>query len=545
MASSDEEVEIVTPSKSHLRRITDEDDSEMAVDSPAEDSLEALSSGRKRKHLVVVDQSDEDEEIVTEHKRMSRPSTRRQSLSPVETPPSRRASRRLSDKHEASASKQKVQFATLDNCLKKEEEFIDASESADDEGNDTDNFVAAEGEVEYMTIEEADAVIDLHDEIESDDDGRAFQRFGGTRKKSEWFAIYMDYLENCLSDEEYEISHRESLFRDAEEKVERPLCQRRDSLRCNVYWPDELVEAIENFPQLSFGYFSSDNRCDACNRDNHNATVRVTFSGIECNALKLYQKQWSSHLMNCWDSNKARSVTFNLGSVCFNRILLYWSLLQAKTQWCTLIYNQMKQAGGVMSDNIRDKFHSKEYNRLEELQDMVDKFATTSTERNFKATNVWKGIRYEVVVDSVPRREIEDDSDEDKIDLPNAKTMPSPIGTPDNHIVVSSGGADREESRDDYDEEDLPLESDEEFLSEDQSDKAPSPCLICKQRPQDCAMLHGYYVHIYCCFECGKNVYNHDQPCQVCNRPIEKVVHVLPLSSQAERWVRKSLNKKK
>ncbi|EQC30794.1 hypothetical protein SDRG_11555 [Saprolegnia diclina VS20] len=63
-------------------------------------------------------------------------------------------------------------------------------------------------------------------------------------------------------------------------------------------------------------------------------------------------------------------------------------------------------------------------------------------------------------------------------------------------------------------------------------------CLLCQARPRTAGMAHGYYIHIYCCFECGKKVFREQKVCDVCTRPIDRVMHVLPLSTQAEAWIR-------
>jgi hypothetical protein len=77
--------------------------------------------------------------------------------------------------------------------------------TADDE--DLDEFIVADDEVEYMDDDE-EGVMDEHvssaDELneEEDADGHALRMTMQSREPSEWFAIYLRYLEECILDDD-------------------------------------------------------------------------------------------------------------------------------------------------------------------------------------------------------------------------------------------------------------------------------------------------------------------------------------------------------
>ncbi|RHZ14517.1 hypothetical protein DYB37_009206 [Aphanomyces astaci] len=71
-------------------------------------------------------------------------------------------------------------------------------------------------------------------------------------------------------------------------------------------------------------------------------------------------------------------------------------------------------------------------------------------------------------------------------------------------------------------------------LPADESDM----CLVCHKRRRTGGVLHGYYVHVYCCFECAKMLKDKKKPCAVCARPMERVIHLLPLNDEEAARIR-------
>ncbi|EQC32197.1 hypothetical protein SDRG_09949 [Saprolegnia diclina VS20] len=642
--SSDDEVEIITPSKASRRRITEDDEvvaSSMAASLPAPimakrrriteydsdvpgDSPDAPSSGAKRKALVVLDSDSDDDKPATEidsEEEKPAPPPRRQSLM-SSTP--RRSSRRLS----TTPKKKKLTFATLNTCLKTassedEEAFVAASDSAGD-GNasaEDDDFIVGDNHIEYMNDDEVATTngIDENNEehvYSEEEDFEAYRAAHKSRDRDEWFSIYMDYLENCMMDPTFEANNRDKIFLEAEKHVERALCQRRDSLRGLVKWPDDLVEAIEHYPSLSHVPCQYSSTCEACDRSEHLASMQVRFSGMRCGASGLYKKGWSTHLQACRKEQSMHKILFMLGSVCFNRVLLYWSLHQAKFQWCELILRMIKSANGKKpSEAARKSLHAREFRRLKELENLVDNFGEGNHRSKGQAIrNVWKSAsqasderiesrpghisrffepsdaRQELSDDEVQpaaranddaNTETEDEDDDVQVvrktrgplhvsddnstqedDVVQVARMPavpreaaSSIesgydGERSNVIVVSSGRC--EDDEDDEDEEETKHDEfgdDDELVGESDDDNDVEPaggveksalCLLCQARPRTAGMAHGYYIHIYCCFECGKKVFREQKVCHVCTRPIDRVMHLLPLSTQAETWIRNS-----
>jgi hypothetical protein len=70
------------------------------------------------------------------------------------------------------------------------------------------------------------------------------------------------------------------------------VCSRRDALRVNIMWPDELVDAINHASYLRWERLDPADDCEACNRSGHLATFRVFYSGVSCDASELYREGW-------------------------------------------------------------------------------------------------------------------------------------------------------------------------------------------------------------------------------------------------------------
>lgn len=75
-------------------------------------------------------------------------------------------------------------------------------------------------------------------------------------------------------------------------QIERVVCSRRDTLRVNIVWPEELVDAIKNASHLRWERVEPTDDCEACNRSGHLATFRVFYSGVSCDATELYRDGW-------------------------------------------------------------------------------------------------------------------------------------------------------------------------------------------------------------------------------------------------------------
>jgi len=82
----------------------------------------------------------------------------------------------------------------------------------------------------------------------------------------------------------------------------------------------------------------------------------------------------------------------------------------------------------------------------------------------------------------------------------------------------------------------------ETALSAMDSTKAEAPqidmCLLCKVNLRNGGIIHGFYLHQFCCYGCGKKLFNQNIPCMVCDRSIDRVVRLLPLSEAAEKRIR-------
>ena len=63
-------------------------------------------------------------------------------------------------------------------------------------------------------------------------------------------------------------------------------------------------------------------------------------------------------------------------------------------------------------------------------------------------------------------------------------------------------------------------------------------CLVCDASPRNAAVVHGLYLHVYCCYACGKRQHRTKSGCMVCDRPIDRVLRLLPLTLDARNAIR-------
>lgn len=65
-------------------------------------------------------------------------------------------------------------------------------------------------------------------------------------------------------------------------------------------------------------------------------------------------------------------------------------------------------------------------------------------------------------------------------------------------------------------------------------------CLLCNKRRMNGGVVHGNYVHIISCYKCASKMLENGQNCLVCNRKIERVLNILPLSSFSRQMITKT-----
>ncbi|ETV74248.1 hypothetical protein, variant 1 [Aphanomyces astaci] len=542
MDDSDDDVEIITPKKNQKRNFVDDEDEAgdvaAAMSQQTDDEVIVTSASKKQKRMVVLDESDDEtkddgddampltsfrDSLSGVGKAASPATNRRHSVPAASTrrQSSRRASRRLSDRGvqkeiEHVELKQKLKRKSLDTCLPKpasDDEFVGESD------DDSEGFVVDDDVVEYMNEDEKPILAVEDEDGEDDEDAMDVH---GSKEPIDWFRIYLTYIEECLLDESFETNpHIPALFKQSIQHVERGLLQRRDSLRGNVHWPSDLVESIDTMPQVMQGEADGDQLCYACNRSRHPAHYSMSFMGVACHAPDLYRKGWRQHLFECLEADNNTRVDYDLGSMCFQRVLLYWSLNQAKRQWCSIVWRKIVEHGGkrIPADD-REKVHKTEYGRYKKLLGMVDGMELKESRQLTRVGNVWLNVqqmtkhstgkgrrRGDLALLDEQVAESTEDSDHDVLDnelkegeCSPAKSSPKPA---------------------------TPLPADESDM-----------CLVCHKRRRTGGVLHGYYVHVYCCFECAKMLKDKKKPCAVCARPMERVIHLLPLNDEEAARIR-------
>jgi hypothetical protein len=267
------------------------------------------------------------------------------------------------------------------------------------------------------------------------------------------------------------------------------------------------------------------------------------------------------------------------------RTLAYWQLLHAKQFWVILIDAKLKECAdstGRIGDAYRDEFVKREFGRYKKLVGLVEKFAEDSKRIAVFMPNVWKGItRRKVTSDFLPlpsRRPSFSKPETRRGTLDAFVAESEEEETEDEEAVMEKmeeekqaaarGRNDDNQDTDDEDEvqdvdpssphrtprseskkEQLQLSAKKE---EDKAEKAqvhdekPAPekdiddlmCLVCDSSPRNAGVVHGLYLHVYCCYACAKRQHRMKCGCMVCNRPIDRVLRLLPLTLDARNAIR-------
>ncbi|RLN48485.1 hypothetical protein BBJ28_00006772 [Nothophytophthora sp. Chile5] len=592
----------------------DEDDDVRIIQPPSGSS--AHSSGRKSRRLMVQD-SDDEQDVATRTPRAN------QMEEEVASSRSRRSSR-IERKRQEKAAQQgiarKLDYPVLENCLEvlksggpheneDDDEDEDYEEDEDDfepkevtppprkrrrplpregerdhrekvhadGGEDLDEFIVDDDEVEYMDDDEEgvinvetsddEAGVDEHEEL------AAMMAARRSREIHEWFAIYLEYLEECIIDPDLENKMRRSrskphyqLYQEAVHHIERQICSRRDSLRVNVAWPEDMVEALKCASQYRSNRVAADTECDACNRRQHVATYHVEFAGVACDATALYSQTWMRRY----------------------RTLAYWQLLHAKQFWCILVDAKRKECGdgtGRIAEEHREPFFKKEFGRYKRLTNLVEKFAEDSNRIAVYMPNVWNKVtrRYvtsdflplpsrvssfaEAETEVEPRRGTMDsfvaESDEENVDGEEEDEEAVMQDQEEEKLVIAGvvndeqqvEGTDEEETKDEEAHHRQTPRSERREKDKEQQHSKPEvatddqlaadldaddlKCLVCKKNPRDAAVMHGMYLHAYCCFGCAKHQHQTKSGCRVCKRKIDRVLHLLPLTKETRKAIQR------
>ncbi|GMF64894.1 unnamed protein product [Phytophthora lilii] len=259
-------------------------------------------------------------------------------------------------------------------------------------------------------------------------------------------------------------------------------------------------------------------------------------------------------------------------------------MLHAKQFWCILVDAKMKECAdntGRIAERYRDEFFKKEFGRYKKLVELVEKFAEDSKRVNVFMPNVWKKIsRRNVTSDFLPlpsrvpysarepRRgtldafvaesEEEDTEDEEAV-MERMEQQMRAAGTKSNDDDQATD--DEEEVKDvemsspvqtphseSKKEKRLQLATMDDTVKEEQQVKEENSipekdiddlmCLVCDASPRNAGVVHGLYLHVYCCYACAKRQHRMKLGCMVCNRPIDRVLRLLPLTLDARKAIR-------
>ncbi|KAI9921684.1 hypothetical protein PsorP6_000342 [Peronosclerospora sorghi] len=457
-----------------------------------------------------------------------------------------------------------------------------------DSGNDVDDFICDDDEIEYME-EGEEGVISVEssdDEIEDNpEELTAMLEAGRSREISEWFTIYLEFLEECIIDPGFEkkmlskrLKPKHQLYDQAVNHIERKLCSCREAVRSGVAWPEEMLDALKRASVFRSSHASAEQDCDACNRRQHVATYHVEFAGVACDATKLYGQNWMGCLENALEEPAFVEVAFEMGSVCHARTLAYWQLLHAKRFWCIIVDAKLKECAndmGRIAEQYRTDFFTKEFGRYKKLVSLVEMFAEDSKRITAGVPNVWRKISaHKVISDFLPLRAkpspfMTSKARRGTLDAIVAESEEE--GTEDEEAVMEkmeqsaavdfngdNQAANIEEKvkkgKDPLPSSIRPLESKKEqrneLVTEDKhgeqdlrkNDKEKDiddlMCLVCEASTRNAGVVHGLYLHVYCCYACAKRQYRTKSGCMVCNRSIDRVLRLLPLTLDARNAIR-------
>lgn len=233
--------------------------------------------------------------------------------------------------------------------------------------------------------------------------------------------------------------------------------------------------------------------------------------------------------------------------------------------WCVLVDAKRREfpdSEGRIAEAYRKQFHKQEYGRFKRLVNLVEKFSTETRQNELFMPNVWKKVtRRHLESEFLPtpssasphsetRRGTIDsfvgDSEENEADEDEEAVMEEDESA---RAVAQSRLQERAEGEDQGIEEVENADAgrgNDDAKAEHASPKQEKSdtdafddlkCLVCRDNPRDAAIVHGLYVHYYCCFGCGKRQHREKRECLVCKRKIDRVLRLLPLTVVTRRAI--------
>lgn len=279
------------------------------------------------------------------------------------------------------------------------------------------------------------------------------------------------------------------------------------------------------------------------------------------------------------------------------RTLAYWQLLHAKRFWCILVDAKRKEcsdATGRIATHFRTAFNKHEFGRYKRLLTLVETFETEARQSHATMSNVWKKITpQQIKSDFLPRHkggsggqqlsrrgtmdsfvaESENDEDEEVDDdvehVEENEVVDADDDDDDDEEPeveqkdenVHMGGPSRRAQEDKSSTSKItafftatstnkPETLKSEHETSNNNGKSANPhegtevedllCLVCGENPRNGGIMHGQYLHFYCCFRCGKRQFRAKMGCLVCDRPIDKVLRLLPLTAEARKAIKEN-----
>lgn len=279
------------------------------------------------------------------------------------------------------------------------------------------------------------------------------------------------------------------------------------------------------------------------------------------------------------------------------RTLAYWQLLHAKRFWCILVDAKRKEcsdATGRIAAQFRAQFNKQEFGRYKRLLTLVETFETEARQSYGAMTNVWKkitpqqyksaflprhkgnvgqqqqqGASRRGTMDSFVAESEEEDEDQEVehveenevVDADDDDDEESDAEQKDNSVHMGGPGRRAQEDKSSTSKitafftptatstsnksETTSLKSEHESsnnsnnaMKSEGTEAEDLLCLVCGENPRNGGIMHGQYLHFYCCFRCGKRQFRSKMGCLVCDRPIDKVLRLLPLTAETRKAIK-------
>nr|CCA14530.1 conserved hypothetical protein [Albugo laibachii Nc14] len=352
---------------------------------------------------------------------------------------------------------------------------------------------------------------------------------------------YFEYLQKCVTNISFEQDIQESTrlyehFHEAIKCIETEIdlhSQMFDQYIRKHQWSKQVKACIQSSSLREIKEISHNlngSYCDNCSSQRRIAKYTLVFSGYSLDASRLYEFGWTKRIVEAFEIENYQHKEILVDDICHVPVALYWTLLHVKRLWCAMLDAKEHESGLL---RFADTFLECEYKRYRELLEAV---RCVTSERDLHDANL------AILCDMFLQKE-----------CASPFLLREEVNSGLDSSMEENGSGVQDSETSDEDGEEGTLRLDKESMKRSQGPKESSDviddasasnhadkispetecekiCLICSDHPIDGAVIHGNYLHSYSCYRCGMLQFDQRLGCSVCNRPIDKVVRLLPLT---------------